>query len=99
MEKFGNGVVYVLLVTVNLFLMMFMLSSMWEWFVVPIGIKSIGYAQAFGLSLMITYFQTRNPKLFKPEVMLKRTFYQRFGYNFGMTLMALTIGYITSLFM
>lgn len=87
------------LVIVNTFLMMFMISTLWGWFVVPLGVVEIGMAQAFGISLMITYFQVRNPRLIKPEFMVERTFTQRFSTNLGMTLTALILGYITSLFM
>jgi len=99
MEKFLNVSLHVLMVIINTTLMMFTLSSFWGWFVVPLGVHSIGMAHAFGLSLIVTYFQVRNPKFFKPELLIKRTFMQRFGYNFGITLMGLLLGYIVSLFM
>lgn len=99
MEKFLNVVLQVLMVVVNTTLMMFTLSSFWLWFVSPLGVPTIDMAHAFGLSLIVTYFQVRNPKFFKPELLIKRTFMQRFGYNFGITLMGLLLGYVTSLFM
>lgn len=99
MDKFTNGLFYVLFSLINFFLLMITLSTLWGWFVVPIGVPAIGLAHAFGLSLIVSYFQVRNPKMFKPEVLIQRSLSQRFGFNFGITLSALLIGYVTQLFM
>lgn len=32
----------------------FMLSFMWEWFVVPLGVPSIGIAQAIGIAIIVS---------------------------------------------
>lgn len=37
----------------NLFLHAFVLTHLWRWFVAPLGLPSIGMAQAYGLSLLI----------------------------------------------
>lgn len=93
-----NKVINTLLVLFSICLMLFMLTSLWGWFVVPLGVKSIGYAHMFGLCLFITYFQVRNPKIFKPEVLVSRTFRQRIGFNIGLMTTATLLGYIASLF-
>jgi hypothetical protein len=90
---------YTLVVITNMLLMLFTITSLWGWFVVPLGVVPITMVQAFGINLLVTYYQVRHPKLFKPEVLIKRTFIQRSVYQFSITLMALVLGYIASLFM
>lgn len=34
----------------------FTISTLWGWFMLPLGVKSIGMAQAYGLSLMVSVF-------------------------------------------
>ena len=51
----------VLFVSIGLlFLSAYVTLCMWRWFVVPLGAPSIGYAHAYGLSLMAA-FHTRSP--------------------------------------
>lgn len=92
-------ITYPTITIVNLLLMLFTITSLWGWFVVPLGAIPITMVQAFGINLLITFYQIRNPKLFKPEMLIKKTFGQRQGYHFGITLTALTLGFIASLFM
>lgn len=92
-------VVNITMVIVNILMTMITLSMLWGWFIVPLGVVSIGYAHAFGLTLIVAFFQVRNATIFNPEVVLKRTYQQKLFTNFGMVSMALLIGYITSLFM
>lgn len=99
MEKFGKFVVNTLLVSTNLALTMFTLSYLWLWFVVPLGVPAIGWAHAFGLSLIVVFFQVRNKPMWKPELFNKVTIPRRLGLNIGFAAGSLLIGYITSLFM
>ena len=34
----------------------FTISTLWAWFVVPLGVKSIGMAHAYGLSVIVSVF-------------------------------------------
>ena len=34
----------------------FTIQTMWAWFIVPLGVKAIGMAHAYGLSLMCSVF-------------------------------------------
>jgi hypothetical protein len=43
------------------------LSSLWLWFVVPLGIKPIGIAQAIGISMTIALFTFRIDEKTKAE--------------------------------
>lgn len=92
-------VVNTTMVFVNIALTMILLSLLWGWFIVPLGVVPIGYAHAFGLSLIVTFFQVRNPKLFKSELLVTRTYSQKLFTSFGMILTAMFLGYIASLFM
>lgn len=37
----------------------FVVSKLWFWFVVPIGVMPIGIAQAIGLDILITFIVTK----------------------------------------
>lgn len=99
MEKFGKFVFGLLLVVISLVTSTFTLGYLWQWFVVPLGVSAISMAQAFGLTLIVTFFQVRQAPHIKPDLIIKRTYTQRLGFNIGMAMMALTIGYVTQLFM
>ena len=34
----------------------FTISTLWAWFVVPLGVMKIGFAQAYGLGLLVSVF-------------------------------------------
>lgn len=99
MEKFGKFVAGALLVAINLTLMMYTLSYLWLWFVVPLGVPVISWAQAYGLSLFAVFFQTRNKPSFKAELLNKLTVAQHVGKSIGFAIATLGFGYVASLFM
>lgn len=84
-----------------LFLTAITFHSLWYWFVVPIGLNAISYANAYGLVLIVAYFNARNLSRRKlvDEVIQKQDYWQRTWTIVGINLGALIIGYITSLFM
>lgn len=43
---------------INFFLDAFVLMALWNWFLVPVGVVHIGYVMAFGISLLIAYFNS-----------------------------------------
>lgn len=43
------------------------LSSLWLWFVVPLGVKPVGTAQALGISMLISLFTFRLDKTKKDK--------------------------------
>lgn len=95
MKIFVNAVLVLLSVVLQLLL----LTSLWGWFVVPLGVSTIGYAQAFGLNLLITYFQVRNPKPFIKDLFIERSYRQKLGTNICLMITGLLLGYIAQLFM
>ena len=99
MEKFGKIVAGVLLVALNMMLTMITVSYLWLWFIVPLGAASITWAHAFGLSLIVVFFQNRNKSMFKPDMFVKMTVSGRLGKNIGLATASLLIGYVTQLFM
>ena len=60
MDKVGVALVASLgLVVVMVVLALFgafTISTLWAWFVVPLGVKSIGLAHAYGLSVIVSVF-------------------------------------------
>jgi hypothetical protein len=89
----------VTLTLISMVLQVVLLTSLWGWFVVPLGVSPIGYAHAFGLNILVTYFQVRSQKIFKPDVLVKRSYRKRIGTNIGLQITALILGYIATLFM
>lgn len=64
----------------------FVLSWLWQWFVVPLGVGQISIAQAFGLSLLVSYavptYQSKESTKFS-EVVVKAMGKQSFALGFG----------------
>ena len=74
----------------------YVLSCLWGWFVVPLGVVQINIWQAYGLSLILAML-TYKPDIFKKE---------KQDLDYGKALAGLTapwftllLGYITSLLM
>lgn len=89
----------VVLTFASILLQLILLTSLWGWFVVPLGVPAISYAQAFGLNLLLTYFQVRNPKVFKPDLLVASTYRKKVNTNIFIMLTALLLGFIASSFM
>lgn len=59
MEMFGRFMAWCLVFTLGIlaaYLSASLVAQLWEWFVVPLGMKEIGAAQAYGLILLFGYF-------------------------------------------
>lgn len=96
---FTKFVGYTLLLILNLLVVAFTLSTLWGWFIVPLGFPVIGMVHAYGLSLVMVWLKSRNKTLFKPEVLKSTTVLKSVVGSIGMCLIALILGSITSLFM
>lgn len=59
MEALGKVVLFLLVSFVTVLITAFTVSTMWGWFIVPLGVKAIGFAHAYGLSLLVTFFTIR----------------------------------------
>lgn len=100
MDKFIKYTAYTVGVILNLVIFCLVLSQLWTWFIVPLGLPVLSAVNAYGLLLIILLIKTRNLK-----TPLKREFYadHKFGLkiSFGIifSLFALLFGWITSILM
>lgn len=91
MLKFLGGCV---LLAISTILGAYAVSTLWLWFIVPLGVSAIGLVHAYGLSIIIHYMTMEMPnnkdKGSIPEMIVLRIV---------LSLIALGLGYITHLFM
>jgi hypothetical protein len=76
----------------------FTIMCFWSWFIVPFGVKPIGFAHALGLSMIVSYLQHRQKMVFNPDVVLKRPFLKVMKDRFTWNFIGLGMGYIVSQF-
>ncbi len=67
----------------------YVMSMLWGWFLVPLGVPAIGFVQAWGIMLMISV--TRGLRAAEPE---DNKALQRLGAWLLGTVLALGIGYV-----
>lgn len=99
MERALIAIGAVLVILLNLMLTMFTISTLWGWFIVPLGAPMIGWAQAYGLALIAAYISVRNAPIFQPGIIEKLTFGQKIGKAVGINLGVLIVGFVATLFM
>lgn len=83
----------------NLILTMFTISTLWGWFVVPLGAPVIGWAQAYGFALIASYIAVRNSPKFADGILKKQGMAERMGNSIGWNAIVLLFGFIATLFM
>lgn len=84
----------VLLLTLGAPVLGFTLSTLWRWFMVPLGVPAIGMAHAYGLLLLVMMFRPKKHTKSTATEGLKD-----FGYVLFLSAYALAVGYIVTLFM
>lgn len=94
-----NALLYIALSLLSILLTGFTISVLWGWFVVPLGVTPIGMANAFGLSVMIMFFKIRGRKDFVKDVLIEKTEVRKWTEHLVTPIIALTIGWLTTLFM
>lgn len=99
MEKAITVISGLVITILSLILTMFTISTLWGWFIVPLGAPVIGWAQAYGLALILAYFKARQSTNFVEGILEKLTFGQKVGKTVGVNLGALLIGWVATLFM
>lgn len=83
-------VTFILAIGASILLTAFTLATLWGWFLVPLGLPVIGYAHAYGLSILATLL--RGNQITKPsESNGSKIFLQSFILN----VVALCFGYVT----
>lgn len=99
MEKGFIAIGKVVIALLNLVLTMFTISTLWGWFIVPLGAPVIGWAQAYGIALIAAWLTVRSAPNFNPGVLRDLTFGQKVGKTVGVNLGVLLVGWIATLFM
>lgn len=92
--KFLQAVGFVVVAILTVLAAAFTLSTLWGWFIVPLGAPAIGLAHAAGISVMLTYLKMRQVKQ-KDE----RPFLDKVSDAYGRMIVVLLLGYIIKLFM
>lgn len=54
----GGVVGFVALIALLAIFGAFTISTLWAWFMVPLGVKSVGLAHAYGLSILVQVFMS-----------------------------------------
>lgn len=76
-------------------------STLWGWFVVPLGFPALSWAHAYGIMLVVNILKIKN-KDFKSAVGEKKEFSDSVGELLGffvVYLVAVGLGWVTMLFM
>jgi len=102
MEAFGKIIAIIVLTILSIFVGAWAFSTLWSWFIVPIGLPAIGYAHAYGL-MIVTSFLKMRPKDFDTSDNKERKSFgehvtRLFMYIF-FYLVAVGMGWLTLLFM
>lgn len=103
MEVFGKIVGIILLTALTIFVGAWAFSTLWSWFIVPIGVPAIGYAHAYGLMIVASFLKMR-PKDFdtSSDTVERKSFGEhvtRFFMCILFYLVAVGMGWLTLLFM
>ena len=96
-EKIGAVLISLAFFPVQIFWSGFVLSILWGWFVVPLGISAIGIAHAAGLSVLLRMV-TRKVDMVGGEDPVERAGWQ-IGVGVLAPAMGLAVGWILHLFM
>lgn len=95
MESVVKAIGYTIVTTLLILAGAFTLSTMWAWFVVPLGVTAIGMAHATGLSLFVSYFRFKGKNTTKD----KQEYGEKVAQAIATMLFVLGVGYICTLFM
>jgi len=87
-----------LLVLCWAFVQGFVLSTMWGWFVVPLGLPALGLAHAIGLSFLVRWLTHQHVSCQKDENR-KEVAFRQLAIGFLYPFAILFLGWITTLFM
>lgn len=87
------------LVAINVLLSCLAITLLWLWFVTPLGVPAISLAQALGLTVFVMFFKLKGSPILRSELVRQIPFTRRICYQIGMSIGAIGLGYIASLFM
>lgn len=72
-------------------------STLWLWFITPLGLPAIGIATAIGICITISLIRMRQHRKDNDDEDADSKF-ERIAYNFVVPLVAVTLGWIVKLF-
>ena len=67
MEKFGKFTFGFVYLVIGIAFAAFVLSILWSWFIVPLGVPAISIAHAFGLQVLVAFFKVNRKVKDKKE--------------------------------
>ncbi len=92
--------VFIALIAGYIFFGAYTLTMLWQWFVVPLGVKPIGILHAMGLSMFVGYFKGKAVYEEKPEDVPTAEWIAQKLVNFYTKVgVILAVGWVYSLFM
>lgn len=94
-----GGILILVLLPFTMLLRAFVMTQLWSWFVVPLGVMTIGLAHAYGLTIIIALFTMALKSSLDDE---KGMAYKVFKFMFeglGVPLMMWGLGALGTLFM
>ncbi len=94
MEKFGKFMLGFMLFVVNIALTGFTVSTLWAWFVVPLGVVALGGVHAYGIATLIHYLTAKTSSVKVEDGVIKQL-----SVRLGLTVGALLVGYVTVQFL
>lgn len=77
----------------------FTITCLWSWFIVPLGLPPITMVHAYGLSVIVAYFQHRQAQRFKDEVLIKLPISKILIKGILLNLIVLIVAGVGSIFM
>ena len=102
MEVFGKIIAIIVLTALSIFVGAWAFSTLFGWFLVPLGLPAIGYAHAYGLMLMTSFLKMRPKDFDTSDTTERKSFGEHvarlFVYIF-FYLVAVGMGWLTLLFM
>lgn len=102
MEVFGKILAITVLTILSIFVGAWAFSTLFGWFLVPLGLPAIGYAHAYGLMIVASFLKMR-PKDFDTSDTKERKSFDEHVTRFFMYiffyLVAVGAGWLTLLFM
>jgi len=91
MTKNTRGIICLISIIPALIISGFTISTLWNWFAVPVGFTSIGFWHAIGIDLLITYVVSP----YHPDIIENQDEFERYMFKvFINPFLLLLIGYI-----
>jgi hypothetical protein len=94
MDKLGTAVIAIICAILATILSGFVLTQLWAWFIVPLGVPAIGIAHGIGLSLVASMLTLRTN-----ATTVDHKWYETMGISIACSLLFWGMGALVALFM